>query len=563
MQQNIYSWRFYFVVVVLFIMVSGLVYRLAQLTVYERSFLQDQSNARSMRVVDVPVSRGMVFDRNGFPLAASTMLKSLWVDPSEVDLEAMLTSDLSEMIGVKKELLSSKVKANSNKEFVYLKRHMDPDVEAPIRKLGLAGLGLQKEYKRYYPDSESVAQLVGRTNIDDKGVEGIELAYDSWLRGEQGKELVTKDRLGRTISKAETIIAAKDGNDIYLSIDKKDQAVAYEVLAKGVEESGAKSGSLVVLDAETGEVLALTNYPSYNPNDTKNIKLEQLRNRAVTDLFEPGSTVKPFSMLYALESGRHNIDEQIYIGNGRLKLQGHVISDVHNRADRISLTDILVHSSNVGIAKLILETPVSEYIARLGSFGFGESSGSGFPGEPSGTIIDGVRQGSFDQASLSYGYGTSMTLLQLARSYLNLASCGAVRNVNLLKNEINNDNNKKENIDSTNCKIVHNMMAKVTEPGGTGFRASVKGYKVAGKTGTSYIASNKGYDTDRYISTFAGFAPADNPRYVAAVVLWEPDKEHHFGGRSAAPIFAKVMQHMLVFKDNSRDVKTYSKRRYN
>jgi len=290
MQNNIYSFRFYFAALVLVLMVSGLIYRLAQLTVYERSFLQDQSNARSMRVVDVPVSRGMVFDRNGFPLAASTMLKSLWVDPGEVDLEEILSSDLSEMIGVNKELISNKIKSNSNKEFVYLKRHMDPNIESPIRKLSLSGIGLQKEYKRYYPDSESVAHLVGRTNIDDKGVEGIELAYDSWLRGDQGKELVRKDRLGRTISKSETIVAAKNGNDLFLSIDKKDQAVAYDVLAKGVEESGAKSGSLVVLDAKTGEVLALTNYPSYNPNDTKNIKIEQLRNRAVTDLFEPGSS---------------------------------------------------------------------------------------------------------------------------------------------------------------------------------------------------------------------------------------------------------------------------------
>ncbi|MBT4804307.1 MAG: penicillin-binding protein 2 [Legionellales bacterium] len=563
MQNNIYSFRFYFAALVLVLMVSGLIYRLAQLTVYERSFLQDQSNARSMRVVDVPVSRGMVFDRNGFPLAASTMLKSLWVDPGEVDLEEILSSDLSEMIGVNKELISNKIKSNSNKEFVYLKRHMDPNIESPIRKLSLSGIGLQKEYKRYYPDSESVAHLVGRTNIDDKGVEGIELAYDSWLRGDQGKELVRKDRLGRTISKSETIVAAKNGNDLFLSIDKKDQAVAYDVLAKGVEESGAKSGSLVVLDAKTGEVLALTNYPSYNPNDTKNIKIEQLRNRAVTDLFEPGSTVKPFSMLYALESGKHNVDEKVYIGKGRLELEGHVITDVHNREDKISLTDILVHSSNVGIAKLILDTPVSEYIARLTSFGFGESSGSGFPGEPSGTVIDSVRQGSFDQASLSYGYGTSITLLQLARAYMNLASCGSVRNINLLKNETEINSSRKENIDSANCKIVHGMMAKVTEPGGTGFRAAVKGFSVAGKTGTSYIASNKGYDTDRYISTFAGFAPADDPRYVAAIVLWEPDKAHHFGGRSAAPIFAKIMQHMLVFKTSESSINSYSKRRYN
>ena len=512
-------------------------------------------------MVALPVSRGMIYDRNGLPLAASTMLKSLWIDPSEVQLQPLLESGLAELVQVDKQTLADKVKQNANKEFVYIKRHMDPAIETPIRELGLSGIGLQKEFKRYYPDSESVAQLVGRTNIDEKGVEGLELAYDSWLKGEQGKELVTKDRLGRIIAKGQTVVPAKEGNDLYLSIDKKDQAVAYAALAEGVKTSGAKSGSAVVLDAKTGEVLAVTNYPSYNPNDTHNIEPERVRNRAITDLFEPGSTVKPISMLAALNQGKHKIEDTINIGRGRMQLDGHEISDVHHsNSEEISLTDILVYSSNVGIAKLILELPVSTYLAELSTFGFGQSSGSGFPGEPSGVIADPIRQGSFDQASLSYGYGTAMTLLQLSQAYLNLASCGAVKHVQLLRDD---SEHKTVPLENTVCKSVHHMMTRVVSPGGTGARAGVKGYQVAGKTGTSYIASNKGYDTNRYIASFAGFAPAESPQYVVAVVLWEPDYAHHFGGRSAAPIFAKIMQHMLVFKGAPEGPGKHTSRRYN
>jgi cell division protein FtsI (penicillin-binding protein 3) len=539
----------------------GLTYRLAQLTITEREFLQGQSNARSLRMVALPVSRGMIYDRNGLPLAASTMLKSLWIDPSEVDLQPLLDSGLADLVQMSKKSLADKVKQNAQKEFVYVKRHMDPSIETSIRELGLSGVGLQKEFKRYYPDSESVAQLVGRTNIDEKGVEGLELAYDSWLKGEPGKERVTKDRLGRIIAKGQTVVPAKEGNDLYLSIDKKDQAVVYEALAEGVKAAGAKSGSAVVLDAKTGEVLAVTNYPSYNPNDTHRIDPERVRNRAITDLFEPGSTVKPLSMLAALNQGKHHVDDTIDIGKGHMTLEGHDISDVHHSdSSEISLTDILVYSSNVGIAKLVLEMPVSTYLAELANFGFGQSTGSGFPGEPSGMIADSIRQGSFDQASLSYGYGASMTLLQLSQAYLHLASCGAVKHVQLLRDDSPHTDTPSS---VEHCKAVHQMMSRVVSPGGTGARAAVKGYQVAGKTGTSYIASNKGYDTNRYIASFAGFAPAEAPQYVVAVALWEPDYEHHFGGRSAAPIFAQIMQHLLVFKGAPTERDTQSSRRYN
>lgn len=561
MQGTSHTWRFYLVLLVLLGMITGLIYRLAQLTVTEREFLQGQSNARSLRMVALPVSRGMIYDRNGLPLAASTMLKSLWIDPSEVDLKALLDSSLADLVQIDKRSLANKVQQNTKKEFVYIKRHMDPAIEIPIRELGLSGVGLQTEFKRYYPDSESVAQLVGRTNIDEKGVEGLELAYDTWLRGKQGKALVTKDRLGRIIAKGQTVVPAKEGNDLYLSIDKKDQAVAYEALAEGVKISGAKSGSAIVLDAKTGDVLAVTNYPSYNPNDSHRIDPERVRNRAITDLFEPGSTIKPLSMLTVLNQGQHHVDDTINIGKGRMRLEGHDITDVHQSdSSEISLTDILVYSSNVGIAKLVLQLPVSTYLAALANFGLGQSSGSGFPGEPSGVIADSVRQGSFDQASLSYGYGISVTLLQLAQAYLNLASCGSIKHVRLLRDE-------GIHIESASaikhCKAVHQMMGRVVSSDGTGVRARVKGYNVAGKTGTSYIASNKGYDTSRYIASFAGFAPTESPQYVVAVTLWEPDYEHHFGGRSAAPIFAKIMQHLLVFKGAPSERDTQSSRRYN
>lgn len=545
--QSLFKWRFYFVILVLLTMLTGLAYRLSKLMVYERDFLQGQSEARVTRTITSPVSRGVVYDRNGLPMAVSTVQKSLWIDPSEVNIDQVKASNVADLLHMNKSSLIKKIETNKNKSFVYLQRHLQPKTAEKISGLKLMGFGLQKEFKRYYPDAEAAAQLIGRTNIDEKGVEGLELAYNSWLQGQDGKYVVTKDRLGRVLEKQETLAAAKDGKDIYLSIDKTDQAVAYNELSTGVKLAGAKSGSVVVIDVKTGEVIALTNYPSYNPNNTKNLKAEFLRNRAITDLFEPGSTMKPISMLSSLNSGAIKLTDKVFVGDGNMELEGHVIHDVHNSEKNISLTDIIVHSSNVGIAKVVLSMPVTRLLEDLAGYGIGESTGSGFPGEPSSVISSYIRQGTFDQASLSYGYGLSTTLLQLSRAYLNLASCGSKTNVSLIKI---NDSSSTAAIDDVNCKAVHAMMSKVTQIGGTGFRAAVKGYNVAGKTGTSYISSNKGYDTDKYTASFAGFAPAEDPRYVVAVVLWEPEYEYRYGGKSAAPIFANIMQHMLVFKDS-------------
>lgn len=528
-------------------MLSGLFIRLAELMVYERDFLQGQSEARVSRTITSPVSRGVVYDRNGLPMAVSTVQKSLWIDPTEVDDVELRSSKLANLIGLKQDSMLKKIQANKSKSFLYLKRHLEPKVAAKIENLKLTGVGLQKEYKRYYPEGEAAAQLVGRTNIDEKGLEGLELAYNSYLEGQDGKYVVTKDRLGRVLSKQETLVSEKPGHDLFLSIDKVDQGIAYNSLSEGVKTAGAKSGSVVVIDAKSGEVLALTNYPSYNPNNTKDLKPDLLRNRAITDLFEPGSTIKPISMLFALNSGKVKLGDEVYVADGNMELEGHTIHDVHNSNAYMSLTDILVHSSNVGIAKLILNLPVTNFLTELSSYGLGESTGSGFPGEPQGTIANNVRQGTFDQASLSYGYGLSTTLMQLGRAYLNLATCGEQTNISLVK--LDKDTLNHENNASKNCKDVHQIMSKVTQKGGTGFRAAVKGYSVAGKTGTSYISSNKGYDINKYTASFAGFAPVEDPRYIVAVVLWEPEYNYRYGGKSAAPIFAQIMKHMLVFKD--------------
>jgi cell division protein FtsI (penicillin-binding protein 3) len=554
------SIRHYFVVSILMLLVIVLVYRLMHLTIQDRSFLQNKSAMHSLRMREIPVRRGNIYDRNDKLLAASVMSESLWINPKDFVATKQDYKKISDIIGVKVNVLTNKVKANKAKEFIYLKRHMAPRDVAKVKIMHLAGVNFQKEYKRYYPDTEILAHLVGVTDIDDIGQEGLELSYNRFLQGKKGKKVITLDRLGRTISEGDIIEKAVEGKDLHLSIDRGIQYVAYSELMRGAEVAGASSASVVVMDIATGEVLSLANYPSYNPNDKGPVAPEVRRNRAITDLFEPGSTMKPFSLLYALDSNKYHMDDKVYIGNGEIKVDGNTIHDAHVYDRSLSLTEIIKYSSNVGIVKVMMKLSPDGFIDRLRSYGFGEMPGSGFPGEARGGLPASINPGSIDHASIAYGYGVSASLLQLMKAYRALLT-GGNKDISLLRLDAENAvlNNRS---DDKNVTIIKNILGDVTSDG-TGKKAKVKGFKVAGKTGTSNMSSKFGYDKDKYIASFIGFAPLEKPKYLVGVVLWNPDYSYRYGGKSAAPIFANIMRHLLVFKNKNNFLSNSDEVSYN
>lgn len=539
------SARHYFVVGILVLLVLVLVYRLMQLTIQDRSFLQNKSAMHSVRMREVPVRRGNIYDRNDKLIAASVVSESLWINPKEVVASEKEYKKLSGILNIGENALIEKI-GGSDKDFVYLKRHMTPSEVAKVKAMKLPGVYFQKEYKRFYPNAETLANVVGVTDIDDVGQEGLELAYNNVLQGKKGKKVITLDRLGRTISEGDVIEKAVEGKDLHLSIDRGIQYVSYSELMRGAQEADASSAAAIVMDIATGEILAMANYPSYNPNDKSPVDPEVKRNRAVTDLFEPGSTVKPFSLLYALDSGKYHIDDEVYIGNGELNIDGKIIHDAHVYDKVLSLAEVMKYSSNVGIVKVMQQLPADDFIARLKGYGFGQMPASGLPGEARGAVLENVKQGSLDHASVAYGYGISSSLLQLMKAYLGFLTGGG-KDIYLLKRS---DGDLNEVSESENLELVKNILGEVTSDG-TGRRAKVKGFNVAGKTGTSNMSSKSGYDKDKYIASFIGFAPLEKPKYLVGVVLWDPDYSYRYGGKSAAPIFANIMRHLLVFKNRN------------
>jgi cell division protein FtsI (penicillin-binding protein 3) len=540
--------RHYFVVGILILLVTALVYRLMHLTIQDRSFLQNKSAMHSVRIREIPVRRGNIYDRNHKLLAASVMSESLWINPKEFVASEKDYKKLSSIVNMQENTLTHKVRSSKSKDFIYLKRHMTPREVARVKIMHLTGVNFQKEYKRYYPNAEILAHLVGITDIDDIGQEGLELSYNSVLQGKKGKKVITLDRLGRTISESDVIEKEVEGRDLHLSIDRGIQYVAYSELMRGAQEANASSAAVVVMDIATGEVLSLANYPSYNPNDKGLVSPEVRRNRAITDVFEPGSTIKPFSLLYALDSNKYHINDKIYIGNGEINVDGNTIHDTHVREKTLSLADIIKYSSNTGIVKVMLKLSPDGFINRLKSYGFGEMPGSGFPGEARGSLLDSIKPGSIDHASIAYGYGVSTSLLQLMKAYLSFLT-GGNKDISLLKLDSEKIVQNK-NSDNNNIAIVKDILGEVAS-NGTGRRATVKGFKVAGKTGTSNMSSKFGYDKGKYIASFIGFAPLEKPKYLVGVVLWDPNYSYRYGGKSAAPIFANIMRHLLVFKNKN------------
>ena len=550
--QQQYRGRRILVLGVLGLAASALVARAVDLNVVRKDFLQGQGDARYLRVVAEPAHRGMITDRFGEPLAISTPVDSVWANPQELINQRDGWPKLAKVLGIKRDALERLLANYRDKEFVYLKRRVNPDVAQAVMALEIPGVALEPEYRRYYPAGEVTAHVVGFTNIDDQGQEGMELAFDEQLRSTPGAKRVIKDRLGRIVENVERVSEPHPGQDIALSIDRRLQYLAYRELKAAVQLNRADAGTAVILDVHTGEVLAMVNQPAYNPNNRGEIKRSHLRNRAVTDVFEPGSTIKPFTVAAALETGRFNPQTLVDTTPGRLRIGSKVIHDFRNYGI-IDVATIIQKSSNVGASKMALSLD-PEYLWRaFASVGLGESTGSGFPGESAGLLTDYGAWNDIERATISYGYGLSVTALQLARAYAALATDGRPLPVSFLRRGAGEADELaavyQPRVSVANLRAVRHMMEAVVDEGGTGTRAAVPGYRIAGKTGTVKKSGAGGYREDSYLALFAGIAPASAPRLAMVVMIDEPRGEKYYGGAVAGPVFSNVMAGALRMLD--------------
>ena len=516
-----------------------LVWRAVDLHVFNKAFLQSQGDARALRVEPIIAHRGMITDRHGEPVAISTPVDSVWIQPETFLRNKQDLSALAKLLDLDVRKLNEKIQSRQSKEFVYIKRRINPELAQELMTLEIPGVSLQREYRRYYPMGEVGAHVIGFNNVDDLGQEGLELAYNDWLQGASGSQRVIKDRLGRVINHLELIKEASPGKPLALSLDRRLQYLAYRELKQSVFRHRARSGSAIILDSKSGEILAMVNQPSYNPNNRQNLKGSRYRNRAVTDTFEPGSSIKPFTVAAALESGQFSNRSVIDTAPGFYRVGQNTIRDFRNYG-LINLAKVIQKSSNVGASKIALAIPGKSLWRVHNGIGFGMSTGSGYPGEVDGVLTHSSEWRQIDQATLAFGYGMSVTPLQLARAYSVLANDGVLLPISFLKQ---NDVVKGERVlKSATVRQVRSMLESVVTAEGTGFKARIAGYRVAGKTGTSKKTNTDGgYADDRYISVFAGMAPASDPRLVMVVMINEPRAEVYYGGDVAAPVFGRVM----------------------
>ncbi len=521
---------------------SSLVARAVYLQVLDKDFLNQQADTRHLRTESISAHRGTILDRNGEPLAISTPVDSIWVNPKEFAGAVDKIPQLAKALELKSDVLMRRITRSMDKEFLYLKRHLNPSVADSVMAMKLPGINVQREYRRYYPASEVTGHLVGFTNIDDEGQEGLELAMNYWLEGEPGAKRVLKDRLGRSIENVESIRPPHHGKDLRTSIDLRLQYLAYRTLKAAVKSHNARSGSVVILDVKTGEVLAMVNQPTYNPNDRSQFVAERYRNRAITDIFEPGSSIKPLIVAAALESGQYRPSSVVDTAPGYVTVGAKRIEDSRNLG-RISLTTILARSSNVGVTKVAMDLQPDQLWDTMAHFGLGQMTSSGFPGESAGMLSHYSNWRPISQATIAYGYGVSVTPLQLAQAYSALGNSGMMQPVSLFA--IDEPSKGDRIVSADTADAVRRMLEEVVRPGGTGTKASVDGYRVAGKTGTSWKFAKGGYSKDKYISIFAGLAPASNPRLATVVVIDEPGGELYYGSDVAAPVFADVMAESL------------------
>ncbi len=536
------AWRRRVLLIAVLTLFAGLFMRGIYLQSLHKAFLQQKGDARYSRSLVLQAHRGKITDRNGELLAISSPVESVWASPPDVDINKKQKTALAKLLTIKTKDIDKKI-ANREREFVYLKRRVSPELAAKVMSLEIPGVFLQREYKRFYPAGDVTAHLVGFTGIDDNGQEGFELAQNSVLSGKAGSRRVIQDRQGHIVEDLEAVKVPQDGHDLVLSIDRRLQYLAFRELTKAVELHKAKAGAVVILDAKTGEVLAMVNLPTYNPNNPVNIA-GKTRNRAITDTFEPGSTMKPMTASAAMQFGDYKPDTKIQTAPGSMTIGPNTIHDSHMHGI-LTVAQVIQKSSNVGAAKMALSLKREELWSTFNQLGFGSRSNIGFPGEASGILRGYKTWRPIEQATMSFGHGISVTLLQLARAYTVFANEGELKPVSLTK--LTESPVGHQVFSAQVANDVKAMLELVVQPGGTALRAQVAGYRVGGKTGTAHKIGPHGYEADKYVASFVGIAPASNPRLIMAVMIDEPsiEQDQYYGGVSAAPVFAAVMADAL------------------
>ncbi|NMX57417.1 penicillin-binding protein 2 [Pseudomonas sp. WS 5532] len=542
----LYPWRFRLMLGILALMAGAIAWRIIDLQVIDRDFLIGEGNARSLRHIPIPAHRGLITDRNGEPLAVSTPVTTLWANAKELQTAKDKWPELAAALGQDPKALSERLEAQANKEFIYLVRGLTPEQGQQVLDLKVPGVYGIEEFRRFYPAGETTAHMVGFTDIDDHGREGVELAYDEWLAGVPGKRQVIKDRRGRLIKDVQVTKNAKAGKPLALSIDLRLQYLANRELRNAIIENGAKAGSLVIMDVKTGEILAMVNQPTYNPNNRRNLQPAMMRNRAMIDVFEPGSTMKAISMSAALETGRWKPSDKVEVYPGTLQLGKYTIRDVsRSEGPVLDLTGILINSSNVGMSKVAFDIGGETIYHLAQKIGLGQPTGLDFPGERVGNLPNYRDWKKAETATLSYGYGLSVTAIQLAHAFSVLANNGRMVPLSLI--HVDEAPKATQVIPEKVAKTIQGMLQQVIEAPRGVFRAQVPAYHVAGKSGTARKTSvgTKGYAENSYRSLFAGFGPMSDPRYAIVVVIDEPSKAGYFGGLVSAPVFSKVMSGTL------------------
>ncbi|MGU9855900.1 peptidoglycan D,D-transpeptidase FtsI family protein [Pseudomonas sp. LF245] len=542
----LYPWRFRLMLGLLALMVGAIAWRIIDLQVVDRDFLIGEGNARSLRHIPIPAHRGLITDRNGEPLAVSTPVTTLWANAKELQVAKDRWPALAGALGQDPKALAERLEAQANKEFIYLVRGLTPEQGQQVLDLKVPGVYGIEEFRRFYPAGETTAHMVGFTDIDDHGREGVELAYDEWLAGVPGKRQVIKDRRGRLIKDVQVTKNAKAGKPLALSIDLRLQYLANRELRNAIIENGAKAGSLVIMDVKTGEILAMVNQPTYNPNNRRNLQPAMMRNRAMIDVFEPGSTMKAISMSAALETGRWKPSDKVEVYPGTLQLGKYTIRDVsRTEGPVLDLTGILINSSNVGMSKVAFDIGGETIYHLAQKIGLGQPTGLDFPGERVGNLPNYRDWKKAETATLSYGYGLSVTAIQLAHAFSVLANNGRMVPLSLI--HVDEAPKATQVIPENVAKTMQGMLQQVIEAPRGVFRAQVPAYHVAGKSGTARKTSvgTKGYAENSYRSLFAGFGPMSDPRYAIVVVIDEPSKAGYFGGLVSAPVFSKVMSGTL------------------
>jgi len=529
-------WRAWVVVALLLLWFVALLVRGLYLQIWNNDFLRQKGDARYSRVIELSAHRGMITDRQGEPLAISTPVESVWASPQDVELTAEKKQRLAKLLDMSKAEIDKRL-ADTSKEFAYLKRGLPPEQAAKVMELGIPGVFMQRGYRRYYPAGDVTAHVLGFTGVDDNGQEGMELTYQNWLAGKTGSRRVIKDRPGHIIEDVESVKTPQEGRNLALSIDRSIQYLAFRELKSAVEMHKAKAGAIVVLDAKTGEILAMANLPSYNPNNRVKLNRNSTRNRSITDSFEPGSTMKPITISAALEAGKFKPGSMVETAPGYFSIGSATIHDAHPEG-LISVAQVIQKSSNVGAAKIALTLQPEYMWGTFSHVGFGQVPHSGFPGEASGRLRPFKTWRPIEQATMAYGHGISVSLLQLARAYTVFANDGELKPLSMLKLD---EAPAGERVFSPHtAQAVRAMLEMVVEPGGTAPRARIVGYRVAGKTGTAHKEENGGYAKDKYVASFVGLAPASDPRLIVAVMIDEPEGQY-YGGLVAAPVFSNVM----------------------